>query len=147
MEYRYCLCYGSLRVGEYNYNSIIEQFGKDSIKYIKTVHLYGYAMFSLGQYPAAIETYRSGEFIVCDLLAVSPSVDSYIANMELGAGYTGYSQATTVTENNTIKSTQATIYLFEDDMEESLSYIGERVYSGDWIKFNTKAALFNDDEN
>lgn len=147
MEYRYCLCYGSLRAGEYNYNSILEQFGEGSIKYIKTVQLHGYAMFSLGQYPAAIETYRSGESIVCDLLAVSPSVDSYIANMELGAGYTAYTQTITVTENNTIKSAQATIYLFEDDMEESLSHIGERVHSGDWIKFNTKAALLNNDEN
>lgn len=147
MEYRYCLCYGSLRAGEYNYNRILEQFGEGSIKYVRTVQLSGYRMYSLGQYPAAIETYTRGEHITCDLLAVSPSVDVYIAEMELGAGYTAYIEPITVTEGNVTKSVQSTIYLFEIEDEDTLLHNAHRVYSGDWIKFNTKAALYYEDEN
>lgn len=147
MEYKYCICYGSLRAGEYNFNRIRELFGEESMKYVKTIQLKGFRMYSLGSYPAAIQTYTDEESITCDIMTVSPSVDKYIEEMEVGAGYSCYSETVTVSQSNVYKAVEASIYLFEEDEEANLLGYAQRVHSGDWIKFNTKEALFYENEN
>lgn len=85
------LVYGSLRKGEYNYESYLKNYDVDDFKYIKTVKIRGYKLHSLGAYPGIKpikdESERLKYKLTCDLLSVSKEVHNSIEKMELGANY------------------------------------------------------------
>lgn len=72
------ITYGSLRKGEYNFNSF------PSAKHIKTTTIKGWDLYSLGPYPGV----KPGEgTLTVDVIQVNNKDYEYIRNMELGAGY------------------------------------------------------------
>jgi len=74
---KYCLFYGSLKKGEYNFNAATQ-------KYLKTMEISGYDLYEITGYPAAIE--GDGKLIV-ELHEVDDSAFRNIANMETYYGY------------------------------------------------------------
>lgn len=115
MHSNYILVYGSLRKGEYNFNSFKSLFG-DEFKYVKTMQINGYDLFSLGAYPAIKE--GKGDLIV-DLINCSDECKNSIDRMELGAGYTRH-----IIEID--KNITATLYVYLGNPST------ERIVSGDW---------------
>lgn len=142
MGYNYCLFYGTLRFGEPNWNRVIAMFGKDSMKYVNTQKLSNHSLYSIGAYPIAIPNDDAGD-IVCDLVAVSKEAEKFIDDMEKGAGYTPY----VVTKgfagvDNIYATREITIYVYEEHEEREVALYGDLIESGDWIKFNTKSAIY-----
>ena len=77
--------YGSLRVGEYNFERFVDMFGKTNIKPLKQdIEIEGFDLFNLGPYPAIS---RGENNLKIDVLSVSEPVYESIKHMELGAGY------------------------------------------------------------
>lgn len=77
--------YGSLRIGEYNYERFVDIFGKTSITTVeKTKVIDGFDLYSLGSYPAIT---RGSNKLTVDILEVTDNVHNSIKAMELGAGY------------------------------------------------------------
>ena len=76
----YMAVYGTLRVGEPFYEGL-----KDP-KYIETITLKGYDMYSLGAFPMVTEA-PIEHTIVADVLELQPPDASYISRIERGAGY------------------------------------------------------------
>jgi gamma-glutamylcyclotransferase (GGCT)/AIG2-like uncharacterized protein YtfP len=79
--------YGSLRVGEYNYNRLLK--GQPGVTYITTTTLpKGFLMYSLGPYPIVTKSELSTSPLVVDIFEIE---NDYVANfidmMEIGAGY------------------------------------------------------------
>lgn len=130
--------YGSLRPGDYNYESFKEQF-KDEIEIYQNERvLSNLSLYDLGNhsYPAA--TFRGGsEFsIKVTLLKVSNRVKHLIDAMETGANY----QIDTVF---TSEGLRATIYLMN---RTSLERYPNRILieDGDWLKY--KKTTITDEE-
>lgn len=71
--------YGTLRVGNYNFN----RFNLIPIK--ENVLLEGYELYDLGPYPCIIK--KEGSTIVIDILECSETTLDSIRRMEIGAGY------------------------------------------------------------
>lgn len=78
------LVYGSLRHGQYNYQSFAREF---DIEYVKTGKIKGYQLHSLGWYPAIQPSKNPDTELVVDLLMVEPDCKYAFDRMELGAGY------------------------------------------------------------
>jgi gamma-glutamylcyclotransferase (GGCT)/AIG2-like uncharacterized protein YtfP len=112
--------YGSLRVGEYNYNYFKSTFPE--IEHTGTHTISGYKLFSLGSYPAA--TLGNGELVI-DTFLVGDDCFASMNGMEIGAGY---HKAEVVVDGET-----HIIWLMDADN----SWLnGEReVERGDWSKF------------
>lgn len=110
--------YGSLRRGMENYRL----YEKD-LRYIRTVTLEGFKMFSLTDYPYVVRTGRSQDTIVVELFRVSnPQTEQIIHQMELEADY--------IFSEVEIEGIKFGIYLFE------APYPGDpEVGSGDWSFF------------
>jgi gamma-glutamylcyclotransferase (GGCT)/AIG2-like uncharacterized protein YtfP len=107
------LVYGSLRATSkrgYNFN----RFGKDTQRYIRTLTLPGFNLYSLGVYPCIT---RGDNELVAELHDVDDKAARHIERMEIGAGY----EPTTVT----LPEGKATIFVYPKPC-------GELVPSGDW---------------
>lgn len=76
--------YGSLRMGEYNYEHFKSSF--PSIEHTGTHTITGFKLYSLGSYPAVCTTEGENELIV-DTFDVSEGCFSRMNSMEIGAGY------------------------------------------------------------
>ena len=126
--------YGTLRHGEGNWKWAL----KDKAKYIKTVVVYGYEMFSLGGYPIVIPSEDKTAPITIELFENTDqqSVNS-IDRMERGAGYDHV--------------------MLDIDGEEYLMYVGNpryytkdkmvnyfQIHGGDWIKYINSPQKVND---
>lgn len=116
--------YGSLRKGEYNYESFVRHYGEDNFVYISTHSIPGFKLYSMGAYPAAVSA-SAGEIVndlVVDLFEVSIPVYESIRAMELGANYKE------VLVN--INGEDVILYEYNNDLPES-----RRVPEGDWSKY------------
>lgn len=82
------LAYGSLREGDYNFQRILDTFGKGSIRKVEQLVLPKFKMYNLGFYPAVRESNNTEDNIHVDVLEVSDKAAEAIDTMELGAGYT-----------------------------------------------------------
>jgi gamma-glutamylcyclotransferase (GGCT)/AIG2-like uncharacterized protein YtfP len=118
------LVYGSLRVGEYNYNRFKKHHG-DNIKVVaQKLPIVGYNLYDLGSYPGiTLDFNGESKPLICDLLEVSQSVKDSMDNMEFGAGYREDFEDTEFGE--------ATIYVYE----WLGSGITNKVESGDWSEY------------
>ena len=108
------LVFGSLRKLSkrgYNFNRCGPQ------KYIRSLTLEGYDLFSLGSYPAIC---RGKGTLHCELHEVDNETYESISNMELGAAY---SEGTV-----DLPEGPATIYLYPSDRLTNR----QKVESGDW---------------
>jgi gamma-glutamylcyclotransferase (GGCT)/AIG2-like uncharacterized protein YtfP len=72
--------YGSLRLGEFN-NPILKRS-----KYIETTVFRGFELYSLGAFPAAVESFLPKPLTV-DVYEVDPGTFIRLHNMETNAGY------------------------------------------------------------
>lgn len=113
-----CYFYGSLRNGEYNCNSFKRMYGDDNFVYQQTLDIEGFALYSLGSYPAIIPT--EGATLIVDEFLVSQDAFNGVRRMELGAGY----------QEMIIDG--AYIYHFT---EQDKPYVGELVTHGDWSQY------------
>lgn len=78
----YLLVYGSLRVGEYNWEKL-----KDEMEFVRTEFIKGYSMYDLGDYPAIVKDKNATTPITMDLFRVDKTTFDRIYTMELDAGY------------------------------------------------------------
>lgn len=123
----YLLAYGSLRKDEYNFERINRVF-KDSLKYINTQVIEGFALYSLGVYPGVKATPSIlNNKLTVELLEVSDEALNYIHRMEIGANYEA---AKTTVINNEQEKVEATIYLYKGNISKQTHII-----SGDWSLF------------
>lgn len=113
--------YGSLRKDEYNFKSVQKQFGKESIRYIKTKTVGGYKLYDLGSYPGIIKSGTYGSKLTVDELHISKEVFEYIDAMEVGANY---EQLRNATYNDEI------MYLYKGDVTPKML-----VENGDWSDY------------
>lgn len=116
---RICV-YGSLRLGEYNYNYFKERYGND-MKYIRSIILEGYKLYSLGSYPG-IKKSQNNEPLMVDIIEVSDEVYHFITEMELSSGYG------CVALN--IDNIDCTLYVYKGPVYEK-----NLVKSGDWSNY------------
>lgn len=116
-----CCFYGSLRKPLYNYQRFIKMYGRDAMIYEKTTQIPGYRLYSLGQYPAAIQTFDQS-IIAVDLFEVSDEAYNSIQYMELGAGYEE--------QFVNIDDSMYSIFLYDERFIENKNLIE----SGDWVK-------------
>lgn len=79
--------YGSLRVGEFNYDFLRESYGPEGLVPIVKGQIKGYHLYSLGEFPAAIKQ-EHAKGIRVDIIAASKEVTRFINGMEIAAGYT-----------------------------------------------------------
>jgi gamma-glutamylcyclotransferase (GGCT)/AIG2-like uncharacterized protein YtfP len=115
------LFYGSLRKGHYNY-----KYFANGLKYIKTIKVPYYKLYSLGAYPGIKPTTDSNDLITCDLMEVTcEDVAKSIHRMELGAGYS-YKFL------NVNEDKKAIIYEYEGPVRET-----DKATSGDWSEYES----------
>ena len=115
------LVYGSLRNGEYNFQSFQRVFG-NNIKYEKTLEIEGFSLYSLGPYPGINKSLNKNSKLTVDILNVNEVVYNQIKEMELGAGYKE--------EFVNIDGEQLPIYVYKYPLNKE--YIVE---SGDWSSY------------
>ena len=110
--------YGTLRVGMTNFTAF-----QDGLRYIKTISLSGFRMFSRGSYPYVIRTSNEGEVIVVELFEICDlSTMKQINALEEEAGYT--------TDNVLINGEKFGIYIFEQNIVGDPVVVG-----GDWAAY------------
>lgn len=112
-----CLFYGSLRQGEYNQKYF-------DYKFIRTVVLEGYKLYSLGSYPGIKKTNNPDDKLVCDLVLVENKAEfQSLDNMEIGAGYSR--------ELIQLEEGEAILYLYDYEVRKE-----DLIAHGDWVKRN-----------
>lgn len=119
--------YGSLRRGEYNYESFVRHYGAENYRYQKTSSISGFKLYSLGSYPA-INKVKVGEEssnLIVDVFEVSEPVYQSIRAMELGANY----KEITVD----IEGEEVILYEYRTPVSED-----RRVLTGDWSEHLSK---------
>lgn len=114
--------YGSLRLGQYNYTYFKQLFDTE-YEYVRTTSIPGFALYSLGAYPAVIPDKEAAPLVV-DIFKCSEQVHSYIKHMELGAGY--------FEEKININGRECIIYVYADD---EINVLYKLVESGNWVKY------------
>lgn len=114
--------YGSLRKGEYNYDTFKNRF-KDGYNYLRTTSILGYDVYSLGPYPGLKQAEDPNSRVVVDIMECSKECFDRIELMELDAGY----ETVMVTEEGT--NNQYPAYLYVGYINSS-----RLVKSGDWVK-------------
>lgn len=117
--------YGSLRKGEYNYNSFMRMYPKQ-LEYIKTETISGFKLFNLGSYPGINKGSESDKLVI-DLFRVGERAFQSIDMMEKGAGYSVLTLETSEGD--------ATLYLYNHNCEGNR----EQIMHGDWTKRNEKS--------
>lgn len=110
----YCLFYGSLKSGHYNFGRFAGQ------TLIKSVELEGFELFDLGPYPAACV--GEGK-IQCELQTVSDDAMRNIQRMEAGAGY----KEMQIKLDNDI-----TASIFVMNKERLVGYKAQKIEDGNW---------------
>ena len=109
--------YGSLRRGMSNY-----EIYSHSLKYIKTVRLPGFRLYSLPRYPFAVRSAFPQDSIVAELFQVTdPKVEHSIHALELSVGY--------YYDEEIIGGKSVGIYLYTSSGSHPL------VEHGDWVRF------------
>lgn len=123
---KYYAFYGSLRVGEYNYERLLKD--QPGVDYVKTITLpRGYLLYSLGAYPMVVEDETSTFPLVVDLFEIdAPNISSRIDLMEIGAGYIP----------TTLIVDELAYCLFVGDYKENSNWLKSNsiVTSGDWTE-------------
>lgn len=114
---RICV-YGSLRLNEYNYTYFKQRYGED-FKWLKTIKLQGYKLYSLGSYPGIKESKWADDELVCDIIEVSPECYNSIFRMEIGADYE--------CKIIPVEGIDTTIYLYKGSVNEN-----NLINNGDW---------------
>lgn len=110
--------YGSLRRGMRLYN----QFSS-TLHYRHSAWLKGYELFSLGNYPGAVESTRSGAKILVEIFEITdPQVEKELIEIERGAGY--------YLTQIPMGADTLNLFLYEHDAANNM-----RVESGDWVSF------------
>jgi gamma-glutamylcyclotransferase (GGCT)/AIG2-like uncharacterized protein YtfP len=117
-ETRRIAVYGSLRRSEYNYPHFA-----GGLNYVTTLTVPGYRLYSLGPYPAVIESEDDTDTVVVELFEADDYTDRRIAWMEEGAGY----HAGTITH----EGEDYTIWLFPPERAATLTHVP----SGDWSAY------------
>jgi gamma-glutamylcyclotransferase (GGCT)/AIG2-like uncharacterized protein YtfP len=126
----YILVYGTLRRGDqntsrdkvYNFN----RFGGQ--KYIETLRLKGFSLYSLGPYPCVVED-KSGE-ITIELHEIENESLNYIDSMESGAGYD--KQIVEIKSKELKNKVFAGIYYYHsEDLPTRIK--NNMIKSGDWL--------------
>lgn len=118
--------YGSLRLDEYNYNYFKSRYPNE-IKFIKTIAISGYKLYSLGSYPGIKETSDNTELVI-DIFEVSENVYSMITDMELCSGYK--------IKKLDIDNIPTTLYVYTANIANCTL-----VESGDWSKYLNEKQL------
>lgn len=109
--------YGSLRRGLANY----EKF-KPHLKYLYSVWIKGFQLYSLGDFPFAFRTHNPPDLILVEVFEVTDSnVKQQIDELEFNYGYH--------IEQVVIDEQSVNIYLFKNRANYPL------VVGGDWVKF------------
>lgn len=112
-----CLFFGSLRLhSKRGYNH--DRFGDGTQRYIRTLTIDGYDLYSLGAYPAICP--GAGK-VVCELHEVEGRAFRGIQAMERGAGYT----------EATIDLPEGAATIFTYDPNHLMGC--PKVASGDWV--------------
>lgn len=112
--------YGSLRKDCYNY-TVMED---DNVKYLGDDIIKGFALYSLGSYPAIIPDDSTS--VVVEVYDVPEDTYSIITSMELGAGYEIQKVET--------KYGIVDVYVFKNEY----GYINEsrpKIKHGDWVRY------------
>lgn len=117
----YIAVYGSLRKGEYNYNSFKRMYG-DDYEYIKTSSILGYNIYDLGSYPGLKVSQNPDDRVIIDIMKCSKECFNSINRMELGAGYS------TIKVKDESSDDTYLAYLYEYPCNKL-------VLSGDWSKY------------
>jgi gamma-glutamylcyclotransferase (GGCT)/AIG2-like uncharacterized protein YtfP len=115
--------YGSLRVGEYNFDRINQRF-PNSLNYLYTDTIKGFKLIDLGPYPAAIAVERDATIVV-DIIECSEDAYKFIEMMEFGAGY-----KKTIQEVEGDKCTLYTMPIGNVIDTPARKYVKD----GDWVK-------------
>jgi gamma-glutamylcyclotransferase (GGCT)/AIG2-like uncharacterized protein YtfP len=109
--------YGSLRRGMRLYDQY-----KLSLKYLNSVWLQGFDLYSLGNYPYAIRSENQKNKILVEIFEITnKETEQEIINIEIEAGY--------VIEEILIDGEVIKIFLFENSTND------RKVDSGDWVTF------------
>lgn len=112
--------YGSLRRGMSNY-----EVYKEGLQYLFSTRLRGFKIFSMGDYPCAVESGNSTDSIVIEIFKITnANIERDIHDMELSVGYHF--------KNIEINHTNVGIYLYAS----SKNY--PEVPGGDWVEFFRK---------
>ncbi|MEQ8303610.1 MAG: gamma-glutamylcyclotransferase family protein [Cyclobacteriaceae bacterium] len=116
-EYPLFAFYGSLRTGMYNH----KQFERH-LEFVRTVHLEGFKLYALEDYPFAVRTRNQDESIVVELFRIrNGKVRMEIDKLELDAGY--------IREEIEVGGYRAVIYTFQKAENN------QEVPGGDWVEF------------
>lgn len=75
------LCYGTLRRGFYNH------FRMGNNRYLGTVNVSGYKMYTNSYYPAIVKSNNINDVIIAEIYEIDKGAFHPIVGMELGAGY------------------------------------------------------------
>jgi gamma-glutamylcyclotransferase (GGCT)/AIG2-like uncharacterized protein YtfP len=109
--------YGSLRRGLANY----EKF-KPHLKYLNSMWLNGFQLYSLGDFPFAYRTHQSTDLILVEIFQITDlQTQKKIDELEFNYGYH--------IEQVMLEEQPVNIYLFRDRANYPL------VSGGDWVKF------------
>ena len=109
--------YGSLRRGMENH-----ALHSDHMKYLFSVRLSGYKLYSRGEFPVAVKSSAASDSIVVELFRiVDRSTREMIHKLELDEGY--------YFETITVDGIEACIYLYEHPENYN------PVNGGDWVTF------------
>lgn len=128
-----CCFYGSLRRPMYNYQRMINSFGKDTLLYLKTMYIKGWELYSLSglEYPGIREAHES-KTIVVDLFLVEPKiVYPSIKSMETSANFY---EDEILADGNVYK-----IFPFAGEVKRT-----NLVDHGDWLLFMNENKLSKD---
>ena len=115
-------CYGSLRVGEYNYRRFKDHFN-DEFQYEKTIRLKGFALYGvLGiPYPFVVRTHDNDDSIEVDVMKSSDNCSNVISQMEQGAGYIA------------LGVDGGTVYAYATEEKLPKGYF--KIPSGNWLEY------------
>lgn len=120
---RNILVYGSLRKGEYNYDSFKEEYG-DDFQFVKELTLEGYKLYSLGVYPGIKKTNNKEDVLVVNKIQLSEEAYRDVDWMEIGAGYSR--------ETINVDGDDCTLYIYDGHVRDT-----DLVENGDWSKYET----------
>jgi gamma-glutamylcyclotransferase (GGCT)/AIG2-like uncharacterized protein YtfP len=120
--------YGSLRRGMYNY-----LYFEKHLSYLYSEKIFGFQLYALEKYPAAIKTNDSTHAIKVEVMHVThPGVESQIHALEVGVGY--------YYDEVMIRGEMIGIYLFSEQERGVLKSSRPLVAEGDWVHFLGKQA-------
>lgn len=108
--------YGSLRKGMSNY-----ELYKDAMIYLYSIHLKGFKLYSMGEYPCCTKSAAENIIVVEVFKITNPVIEKEIHDMEIEEGY--------FYDEVTIQNDRVGIYLY-NGIENFIEVKG-----GDWVSF------------